>query len=118
MFPMSLRDGDFTVNPLVPNDNSHCKALCSEYQSTQHVKYGMLLYSPQLIYHTLMYRSRNSNMQFYKRQKILNRSLKDQHFKHYVHLQKYMEKLFFCGHNILTEYVLTTQLSSKVEMSV
>jgi len=31
MFPISLIAGDFTVNPLAPNDDySHCTVLCSE----------------------------------------------------------------------------------------
>jgi len=65
MFPTSLRAGNFTVNLLAPNDDyGHCTGLCSENQSTQHIKYGMFLYSPQLIYSALMYLSRNSNMSY------------------------------------------------------
>jgi hypothetical protein len=38
--------------------------------------------------------------------------------KHVMLLQKYKEKQFFCDHNILTEGVFVTQLSSNAGISV
>jgi hypothetical protein len=38
--------------------------------------------------------------------------------KHAMFLRKYEERIFFCGHNILTEGVCVTQRSSKAGISV
>jgi hypothetical protein len=43
-----------------------------------------------------------------KTPQIINRPI----FQHVMLLRKYKEKQFLCGHNILTEGVLVTQLSS------
>jgi hypothetical protein len=54
--------------------------------------------------------------QFYRRHKELDRLLIDHHLC-YV-FRKYKYKQVFCGHNILTEGVFVTQLSSNAGISL
>jgi hypothetical protein len=46
------------------------------------------------------------------------RMLSSQTLKHVMFLQKCKDKQFVCGHNILTEGVFVTQLSSNTGISV